>query len=618
MSALQHSGAWRAIAYWLSIDQLVALLLSGDRWMIAVLSNSPYLQGNSKYYPIASLLAGLERWTIPEPYSARSDSYGVISFPPHLKSLVVSLISRPTPYVHTVGLPNSLTNLNINNDLEYHLMVGRWSAWTTAIQTLTELRSMSIAHESQDIVTGQFIMLGGLYPNLTSLTIGTLDNTSRVIFHDLLPLSLTELSISTIAGTFALVNVVPAIRDVVPTLTNLSSLTLSGDVFTNIGHRTIRYLPNQLRELVIVDSETHTADSHYYIPTEVLNVLPRTITVLDVWIILPDDGTLANLEQLPLRVLKLLAKSEFGTYGRQQGNFIGNFPTLKQLKLTNFLTVAVPSSVTLLKVVGSTERSTDLLGNTNLQELTIQKVDQLVAHSRTMDTFHKLTSCTITRNYDSVISHHTFLSWLDPLILQSLKMSAPFTKIALDIMKWLSTNAKVLTKLVLSGKSESRSDQQSDRLFDLPPSLTSVNLNFRRSNRMKLSVIPTNVVYLKLNGIMVDTAQISGLTQLKELAIDSEAIIGVVDFEKTTREHVTRQMILFVLGLPPQLSKVVITRVQEEERSITVFAIRAATPVARYDLYQWLNTSCSQRDVRSTVAELIATLIPSYLSLPLN
>ena len=325
MNVVKNPDAWRAIAYWLSIEQLVALILSGDRWMITVLSNSPYLQGISKYYPIASLLSGLVKWKIPEPNPIRPDSSGVISFPPYLRSLSVALLDRPALYFHTVRLPISLTSLDIGNDQWYQFRRENWLTWSTAIRTLVELRSISIAHESQGILAGQFAVLGGTYPNLTNLTVGTLDNTSWMTLDSLLPPSLTKLSISHVINETNL-------HTKVLTLTNLSSLTLSSKCFRVGNHDLMRHLPAQLQELVVVDdSDRDLGIAPYYMPIAVLGELPRNITALDVWTFIPNDEQLTALERLPLKSLKL--QSKLNPLALQEdGNFSGSFPGLVELK----------------------------------------------------------------------------------------------------------------------------------------------------------------------------------------------------------------------------------------------------------------------------------------------
>ena len=619
MDAVKNQDTWRSIAYWLNIEQLVALIITGNRWMIAVLSRAPYLHAKGKYYPIADLLSGLTQWKIPDPYSVRPDDDGIISFPPHLRSLSLSLMSRPSSAVSSLGtstsevqevdFPASLTSLELNNDPTYHHDMATWKVWDDAFRTLTGLRSIFIAYEFTGMITGELVLLRGPYPNLTSLTIGRLDNTSLLVRQDLLPHSLTKLSIPKID------NERDNLQDSILPLVNLTSLTLSSNFFINGDHYLVRHLPDLLTELVIVDSRSPAVDSHYYIPTEVLNVLPRTITVLDVWISLPGDISLISLEQLPLRILKLTAESEFMTYGRQRGNFSGRFPALTELELTNFLTVTVPPSVTALKVAGSFFGSVDLTSGIFLQKLIIQDWLQLATHSYSRANFQELTSCTIGLRSDT-ISLNTTVSMLNPLILRSLTMSVEDPSTALAIITWLSTEANILTELTVKSHRIIRRNHvtpESELLFDLPGSLTTVSLNFHRAYKLGLTRIPANVVYLQLDGIFIDTTQFASLIQLKQLTIDVEAIMGVLDLQKSTRGQFERDMTLFLVTLPQQIAKVVVTRVRLEGTDTQLgLQARLNPPVLRYDLYYWFNISCRERDVRATVAEMMLTLIPSY------
>ena len=228
-----------------------------------------------------------------------------------------------------------------------------------------------------------------------------------------------------------------------------------------------------------------------------------------------------------------------------------------------------------------------------------------------MSTFHNLTSLAMDLRYIEVIIR-VFLSRLNPLILQSVNLTVDHT-IAMAILGWLSTETKVLTDLTLYFLEKlPLANPTSEQHFDLPQSLTSVNLILARSHKLKLIAIPVKVVKLQLDGVITDTTQISDLTELKQLTIDPEVIIGVVDVKTSTRRQLEHRMIRFLTTLPAQLSKVVLTRFQLNPLMLGF----TPTPAARYDLYHWLNTRCGERDVRSTVAEIMAALVPSYQQLP--
>lgn len=59
MSAVKNADSWKEIAHWLSIEQLLALLLTGDSWMSSLLHIAPGLKVTGKYYPMAANLSGL-------------------------------------------------------------------------------------------------------------------------------------------------------------------------------------------------------------------------------------------------------------------------------------------------------------------------------------------------------------------------------------------------------------------------------------------------------------------------------------------------------------------------------------------------------------------------------
>ena len=611
MDSLKNGDTWLEIALWLNARQLAQLLLSGDQWMTAVLTSSRLSTITGKFYPLLSIIPAVQQWEIPEflPLSP-TDKAVTGPFPAQLRSLSVTPDFRAV--TDEVILPRSLTSLTVGGTAKGRHQAG-WRAWSTAIKSLTQLQVLNIdADYTFPVVMGlyptAYNLLDGSYPNLTSLTIGELGNaTTTYRLSGMIPDSLTELKISHVNG------VISDLEDIILSLTHLLVLTIPSHCLRKPDYHTLRNFPAHLRELVIYVTDTRHVVRGTVIPMEVVRTFPRSITLLNVLIEMADDEYVRVLELLPLRTLALT--TAFGAVRGYSRNFEGTFPYLERLSLTEFSEMSIPPSVTSLVVDGMGRVS--IVPDNRLRELVITLVTQIQSQERTAvyQTFSNLTSCMLDLRF---VPADTFLTALNPAIIQSLTMQVWETTTALEVLRWVDANAHGIRHLKLyTGEALLGLNVQSEantQEFYLPHSITDLTISFHTSAKLRLVHIPIYVVQLHLEGIKVDVSELSQLIQLEDFSIDTYAIIGPVwgpsEFG-TNRQQLELEMLNFLLALPPQLTKASISNKM-------VMSSRPIGETVKYYLDEWLRKPCTDRDPRTVIPHIMLTLVSSYMKLPLT
>ena len=416
-----------------------------------------------------------------------------------------------------------------------------------------------------------------------------------------LPVSLTTLKIYKVTTNNSL------LEYHIPKLVNLTYLTIPHQILQRVDHYTVRNLPIQLAQLTIINPWPSARDLNYYLPLDVIRSLPATITKLDVGINIHKGGSVENLDRLHLKELRLVSLN------RVDDSLTGTFPHLEQLSLVEFNSVKVPLSVTSLDI-SSTRGPILIPSEVHLRKLIIPKLSMI--HPDRYREASLISVEEFSSNIDMYTPYSSITGMLprfNPLILSSLTMVINSKQNTLVILKSLANDFKMIKRLNLSITDEDRAVVPQE--FNLPSSITDLSLNFKRGDKLQLLNIPLEVTILNLNGVIVDIQQLSQLSLLHSLSIDSEAIMGLV-YHNTfpaTRRYLEFRMISFLMNLPSALSDATITREQVED-TVMVYAGRVS--VGTYQLTPWLNSTPCRPDIRQLIPKIMMTLILAYYNIP--
>lgn len=585
---MRSATAWREITRWLGIRQLITLLLTGDRWIITVLSRTHDFSVTSRFYPVCSVLSGLVKWKIPSDYPVTVNKQGVIGpFPPRLTSL--TLDADNTTLIQQINLPDTLTHLTVGNIVK--IGIGTFindnkKKWMTAIAALSHLESLRFT--STGVITT--IDLALLSSKLTSLAISNLADYPEIVppLFQVLPTSLTKLRVDYNHGT--------GLEDAIPTLTNLLALEVPVRVLMN--NDVLHHLPPHLQVLALYGTLLD-------ITVDVVNVFPSTITELTINVDIPRADSLAALERLPLRKLNLIAST---IVRRNWIPFQISLPRLLSLTLSNFHDITVPASTTSFTVTrwGSSVVSViHLLPHCQLHQLKIISLEQIDDLENHQSVFATIADCTIERMLSDHLTVVNFLSWMNPAILQSLSLSGSFDLIT--VLSWIS-NAPFIHTLTLSSMDirEFGHDRLNTQLhsesFHLPESLTSLTLYNSIEDQINITNLPRQLTTLNIAGVTFDISQLSLCHELVTLAVNSSAVIGEVKDYPYYPWKYQPHIITFITQLPASIRHLKIMR-----QKLT-YPVKNISDVT---LDKWLINGTDKFDVRMIVAHIIDSLYPS-------
>ena len=593
MNVVKDVDSWKGIAYWLNIDQIVALLLTGDHWISVVLHTAPGLQVVGKYYPIAGNLYGLTQWTIPEPYFLVPNSEGVVGLlPPQLTSLS-SVIDLPLD-ARVVELPTSLTSLTLThtNAERFRLSDDLWGAWVTAIKALVNLRSITVDREfthSHHSILATLIPKTP-YPNLVELSIATL-YIGNLKDCDLIPITLTKLEILYLSSGDDEMDQNDEISERflnrILTMTQLVSLTLTTETFYHSKYYALRHLPTTLQSLYLTSSDS------YSVPVDVLDDLPSSLTALDIAVKVNRGDNLASLERLPLRSLTLAIGI------RESIQFMGNYPYLRTLSLSgDFTRIIVPASVTSL--------TSDAAVNFEFSDTHTKlcKIDGALEYLDGLTEAMKKSLTEVKIDLDwgrtTLSQQQYFFNMLDLTVLQKLTIGSKDFTLIVELFKYLSSATALNYLKVLPIPDRRVQEGGISTLLILPSSLTEFSMVCHIKGSLVLPTLPYKLRRLQLFGVKVPLTEVYQLTELEQLALDVELISEKLEDTSAYRVTLEQQLMILVNNLPVTLNTGVITKGR----------YNSVIPI--YNLHEWFKTSCGQRNIRMLVADMLDKLMASY------